>query len=453
MANDGENVNVEGRDSAPVPQYHLANISPPGKFNFAIPASWPQWKKRFERYMTVSGYNTRADTDKVDMLLYVMGEEAEEVIPQLNLERASYKDVMTKLEDHFIPQRNVIFERFKFNSRVQRPGESVDNFVTALHSLAEHCQYANLKDELIRDRIVVGLLDVKTSERMQLQKTLTLQEATQMARQAETQASQNLILRQEGKLHGVAALHNKGSNQFEKTRAKFSNQRGADNHASQEGNQSSQKKCSRCGQPDCTNKEKCPARNSICRKCSKKGHWGIACRSKGSVKAVMQMDDLTEEEVHESAGSCFYLGCMFTNSDKQWLVNIVIDSNLEKTFLVDTGADVICIPNKVLPKGYNSKIIECTESIGGPDSSNLKVIGKVKLELAYRNEIYFSYVYVIENLKLPILGRPGIVKLNILKVPELKQLQVCTVEDASTTLSKQVIEEKYAGIFKEIKLS
>ena len=65
---------------------------------------------------------------------------------------------------------NVIFERAKFNRRRQEKGETVDTFIIALHTLAEHCNFGTLTDEMIRDRIVVGLLDAKLSEKLQLER-------------------------------------------------------------------------------------------------------------------------------------------------------------------------------------------------------------------------------------------------------------------------------------------
>ena len=49
--------------------------------------------------------------------------------------------------------------------RVQKEGEPVDNFITDLYSLAEHCNFGTLHDELIRDRIVVGIRDKALSEK------------------------------------------------------------------------------------------------------------------------------------------------------------------------------------------------------------------------------------------------------------------------------------------------
>lgn len=48
--------------------------------------------------------------------------------------------------------------------RKQGENESVNSFVTALFSLAEHCKYGPLHDQLIRARLVVGLNDLRLSE-------------------------------------------------------------------------------------------------------------------------------------------------------------------------------------------------------------------------------------------------------------------------------------------------
>ena len=79
----------------------------------------------------------------------------------------------------------------------QEANESVDAFITSLHTLAEHCKYGDLQDELIRDRIVVGLADLKLSERMQMEDKLTLQKAMDMARQSEEVKRQQTALRSE----------------------------------------------------------------------------------------------------------------------------------------------------------------------------------------------------------------------------------------------------------------
>ena len=50
--------------------------------------------------------------------------------------------------------------------RRQEEGESVASFINNLYALAEHCGYGELHDEMIRDRLVVGIHDKKLSEKL-----------------------------------------------------------------------------------------------------------------------------------------------------------------------------------------------------------------------------------------------------------------------------------------------
>lgn len=99
------------------------------------------------------------------MLIYTMGAEADDVMQSFKL--SEDHSIVKKFEDYFLKQRNTIYQRAKFNSRNQEDGESVDTYITALYSLAEKCNFGSLYNDMIRDRIVVGIKDVKLSERMQ----------------------------------------------------------------------------------------------------------------------------------------------------------------------------------------------------------------------------------------------------------------------------------------------
>ena len=103
-----------------------------------------------------------------------MGDKADDILASFTLsdeDRKKYSTVKEKFDRYFAKKRNVIFERAKFNSRHQRKEETVDDFITDLHCLAENCAYGELHSEMIRDRIVVGLLDDGLSEKMQLEPT------------------------------------------------------------------------------------------------------------------------------------------------------------------------------------------------------------------------------------------------------------------------------------------
>lgn len=160
-------------------------ISPPPKFDFTKPEEWPKWIRRFERFRIASGLELQPEENQVNTLIYTMGDEAEDIVTSLRMteeEAGEYVTVKQKLERHFVVRRNVIFERAKFNQRQQEQGETVDSFITSLHCLSEHCGYGQLHDEMIRDRLVVGLRDKKLSEQLQLDPELTLERAVTRVR-------------------------------------------------------------------------------------------------------------------------------------------------------------------------------------------------------------------------------------------------------------------------------
>ena len=123
-------------------------ISPPQFFNFALPDEWPRWIRRFERFREASGLKGKEQASQVNTLVYCMGDETDDILSSLGLsedDKKSYDTVKTKLNGHFVKHKNLIYERARFNQRMQEEGESVDSFVTSLHCLAEYCGYEGLK--------------------------------------------------------------------------------------------------------------------------------------------------------------------------------------------------------------------------------------------------------------------------------------------------------------------
>ena len=80
---------------------------------------------------------------------------------------------MEKFEGFFKVRKNIIFERARFNRRNQLEGETAEKYITELYRLVDGCEYAGLKVEMIRDRLVVGILYQELSEKLQLEPDLT----------------------------------------------------------------------------------------------------------------------------------------------------------------------------------------------------------------------------------------------------------------------------------------
>lgn len=51
------------------------------------------------------------------------------------------------------------YEWYVFNSCEQTKGESIDNYITCLRKLLLPCEFGTITDELICDRVVIGLVD------------------------------------------------------------------------------------------------------------------------------------------------------------------------------------------------------------------------------------------------------------------------------------------------------
>ena len=100
-------------------------------------------------------------TSQINTLVYAMGDETDDILTSLNLNEAQerkYNVGRQKFDGYFIKRRNPIFECV-FNHLKQEEGEPVDSIITALHCLAEYCGYEEVHNEMIRDRLVVGLCD------------------------------------------------------------------------------------------------------------------------------------------------------------------------------------------------------------------------------------------------------------------------------------------------------
>ena len=173
-------------------------ISAPEPFDFSNTDDWSKWIRQFERFRQSSKLSGKSEENQISTLIYSMGDTADDIYQSFCLTdegEHSYEVVKKKFDDHFMKKKNVIYERDKFNMRRQEEGKPVDAFITALYNLASKCDYGTLNDELIRDRIVVGIKNQSLSEKMQLNKTLTLEKAARMARESEAVRKQQQQLR------------------------------------------------------------------------------------------------------------------------------------------------------------------------------------------------------------------------------------------------------------------
>ena len=265
-------------------------LEPPAPFNFRTPDDWPRWRRRFEQFRVASGLVNDDSIKQVNTLLYCLGEEAEGVLTSTNVtpeERRVYDTVLDKLDGFFKVRRNVIFERARFNRRNQLEGETAEQYIMELYRLAESCNYGDLKDEMIRDRLVVGIRDAALSQQLQLDPELTLEKAKKKIRQREAVGEQQKELK--GAAEAAISLEEVRYRKQFKGKGPNSHKSGRDSKAKS----TSIKTCTRCGKGSHP-RDKCPAKEATCHRCKKKGHYSSQCFTK-------QVSEVSSESLLDTA--------------------------------------------------------------------------------------------------------------------------------------------------------
>ena len=100
-------------------------------------------------------------------------------------ERKDIKTCVEALKTHFKPRRNVVYEHYVCNMCSQNAEETVDEFVNCIRKLASSCQFGTLTEELIRDKLVLGISNQSTKLHLLKEEDLTLKKAVNICRSSE----------------------------------------------------------------------------------------------------------------------------------------------------------------------------------------------------------------------------------------------------------------------------
>lgn len=152
-----------------------ANIPPPSPMSFTgdCSAHWDVFRAKYEDYILVTGIAEKDKKIQAATLCSVMSNECRHV--SLTAEqREDPAAIMSALESYFKPAKNIIYERYLFGCCKQEESESLDAFVTKLREKASTCEYTQLKDEMIRDKIVLGIASESTRRRLLREKDLSM---------------------------------------------------------------------------------------------------------------------------------------------------------------------------------------------------------------------------------------------------------------------------------------
>ena len=276
----------------------------------------------------------------------------------------------------------------------------MEQFITSLYTLAEDCAYGELKSEIIRDRIVVGIRDCVLSEKLQLDDKLTLEKAKLYVRQKEAVHEQQTLIKTKEEV-SIDFLKNSRSN-FAKSKSSRPYRPQGSNKFNK-SSQSTPQNCGRCGRGPHP-RSQCPAGTAECHKCKKIGHYSSMCRSNKG-KSVSTVEEAFQEGL--------YLNTVENrNNSTSWSLDIAVEG-VFIPFKLDTGAEVTAISPTTLAKLGAVQLRQPSRSLHGPDRKTLNVLGNLPLNLALKDKSSQQEVYVVDKLKSNLLGLPAIKALKV----------------------------------------
>ena len=92
---------------------------------------------------------------------------------------------MEPLKNHYSPTPSAILQRYKFNTTVRQQGESIATYVAVLKGLGEHCGYGDQLNNMVHDRLVCGIGDVRIQRRLLQETELTYKKSYEIAQAME----------------------------------------------------------------------------------------------------------------------------------------------------------------------------------------------------------------------------------------------------------------------------
>ncbi|UYV72214.1 K02A2.6-like [Cordylochernes scorpioides] len=181
----------------------MDHFKPPSQFELTTnnAEAWETCKFKFLLYSDAIQLETKPVKQQRAILLHNIGDDALNIYKTFGLQETltnpTITEILEKFDNHFKLFKNVIYRRYIFFSEVQEKNQSFDDFVTKVKNKAVDCDFGDLTESLIRDRIVLGVLDKNLTERYLQDPDLTLSKAIALGRAAESTRTQLKEIKEE----------------------------------------------------------------------------------------------------------------------------------------------------------------------------------------------------------------------------------------------------------------
>ncbi|KAK7111890.1 hypothetical protein V1264_011443 [Littorina saxatilis] len=383
---------------------------------------WKRFKRMFEIYRAASGLDTKQRKVQSMTFLHVVGPEAVEVYHTFQWAEGecgehcdsandfhTYACMLQKFEQYCEPRKNVTIERHVFFTRNQKAGETFDVYLTDLKLKAKSCEFGQLKDSLIKDRLVGGILSDQVRGRLLREADLTLKKAEDICRAAEATEAQLKLMNEEQSTSVNAVKHRNKEKPSE---------------AAASRSEATPVNCRYCGKTH--QRRKCPAYGQVCNKCKKKNHFASVCQS-AAVQAVEEDDSQNFSIIGTVEQSCD------ENAVKEWKSTITIGKH-RITFTLDTGAQVNVLPMSLYRRLQHGPLQYSSAKLSTYSGESLPVKGKCRLTCVVNTKKLSLEFQVVDTHSKAVLGLSACVSLGLVQ-------RVDMIED-DTLLSM------YADVFK-----
>ena len=256
---------------------------------------YKHWKATLQNYLA-STLTAPADDDQAALAthnrkkLYALQNNVSHAIFELISDSNDYATSIQTLDNAYIKPRSIIYNRHKLMTSRQEPLQSIDTFLQSLEKLSKTCNFEavtaeNYRKQYVRDAFINGISAAHIRQRLLENNELTLDAAHQQARsleQAQSQAAsyENSIVGALNSVESQPAQHQLHSQQQlqQHLQSLQQQQQQHPDPTLAAVNENNTQKCFFCGKKRHP-RSRCPARNSTCQNCGKKGHWMVVCNS------------------------------------------------------------------------------------------------------------------------------------------------------------------------------
>ena len=107
-----------------------------------LPTNWKIFREAYEDHLVATGLDEKDKKIQVATLKSLMGGECKKILKCLQLTDDDMKEpaiILGALQDHFVPVRNILYERYIFHNTEQQAHETIDQYLIKLRQLAEPC--------------------------------------------------------------------------------------------------------------------------------------------------------------------------------------------------------------------------------------------------------------------------------------------------------------------------